>query len=102
MIELLYRKKSSIIDVLGVASIVYHQLEEEGLPIEFSEYEQDMVYDINSKTGNQSNELYEGINRMLIQYFGSLLNYEACKKEIERIRKEMTQSEDISVLLTGI
>ena len=53
------------------------------------------------KTGYESEVLYSAINYLIaIREFN--LNYEACKKEAERIRNEIVQSNNPSGRLDGI
>lgn len=100
--ELLYRKNTSFISVSGSAHNEYHQLRVIGMPEEICKFEHDKVHVINSKTGEQSPELYKGINLMLTQYFKALLDYEACNMVVKKILKEIVLSDDISDLLVGI
>ncbi|MBR5725502.1 MAG: NACHT domain-containing protein [Muribaculaceae bacterium] len=97
---LLLRKKSPIVD-REEDSDAFDHLHEKGFPKEISEYEHGKLHVIDSRTGSQSEVLYNSINKVLLYLFGKRTNYEACKKEVERIRKEIDQSKT-SDLTDGI
>ena len=72
-----------------------------GAPKEISQLEHNKVHVVDVKTGDQSNELYGSINTV-INFFGKLLSYEGCKKEVERIKNEIAESDDPIVLLDNM
>ncbi len=102
--RLLYLKKSSIITNESVNyTDEYGNLTRNSFPKDISEFKHDTVYNIDIYTGNQSKELYQAINIIILWPFRNyIINGEACKKEAERIREEITQSNNTSVLLAGI
>ena len=99
--SLLFRKKTSFV---GNEERDYKQirlLRKNGLPKEFSEFEHDKICIIDLKTGNQSTKLYHSINLTFLFVFGFRIDYDACKKEAERIRKEIDRSKTTD-LIAGI
>ena len=59
----------------------------------YNGFEPNEVYKIDVKTGNESEVLYGAINHLIaIREFN--LNYESCRAEAERIKKEMAQSKE--------
>ena len=103
MVQLLSRKKSVIVAKIRGGYYAHRKLEEECLPSAIRKYEHNRVFIIDSSIGDQSNELYNGLNMMIIQYFDELIDYEACKKEAEKIRKEIARSKDpFNLLINGI
>lgn len=85
-------------------SDAYRKLLNDGFPQEVSLLEHYRSYVAVIETGYQSDEFYKGINLILLKYFKSdvICDYEACKKEVERIRKEIDKSKNTSDLLFGI
>ncbi len=99
--KLLFRKKASIIDKNIVYFIEYYNININGFPKEIREFEHNKVCYIDIKTGNQSNELYQAIDIMLLRSFRFRINYEACKKEAERINNEIHRNNTVD-LISGI
>jgi len=98
--SLLIRKRSSIVDY-SIKGEEYDYLKHKGLPKEISEFKHDKVYIIDMNTGIQSKELYQAIDNVLLWVFGLQIDYEACKKEAERIRKEIERNKTVD-LFAGI
>lgn len=98
--SLLIRKRSSIVGY-SIKGEEYDYLKHKGLPKEISEFKHDKVYIIDMNTGNQSKELYQAIDNVLLWVFGLQIDYEACKKEAERIRKEIERNKTVD-LFAGI
>lgn len=97
--NLLFRKNSSIVIDFSYGSFddikkfkEYMRVTRNGLPKEISEFEHDKVYFIDIKTGSQSKQLYRAIDIQLSWIFQRRINYDACKKEAERIKKEIDRS----------
>ncbi len=80
-------------------------LRDEGFPKEMNEFEHEKICVIDVKTGFQSKELYHAIDVALLCSYGYGLgfriDYEACKKEAERIKKEIDRSKTAD-LISGI
>ena len=99
--RLLLSKKSPVVVSVNNDK-EYDQLMHEGVTKEeISQLEHDKVHIIDVKTGSQSEVFYNSINTVFLNLFGLRTNYEACKKEVERIRKEIDQSKT-SDLIDGI
>lgn len=60
------------------------------------------AYLVDVKTGQESEGMYDAINQLIFRYKQVYLNYEACKKEVERIKMEIAHSKDATDLLAGI
>ena len=71
-----------------------------GFPEVFCGFERDKVYAVNVKTGCENELLYDSVTQLIVGRWQ--LDYEACKKEVERIRHEIDKSNDPSGLLDGI
>lgn len=99
--RLLNEKKASVVGFEKGAYKDYLQLREDGFPKEISEFEHDKVCFIDVKTGNQSKELYHATNILPYWYLGICIDYDACKKEAERIKKEIDQNNTVD-LTSGI
>lgn len=64
---------------------------EEWLPIITDSFEQDVIYDVDMRIGDNNDKTYAAINDMIVPIEWKILDYQACKKEIERIHKEIDQ-----------
>ncbi len=106
--SLLFKKNSSVVIEFSYGSFYdrksfkeYMRVTRNGLPKEISEFGHDKVYFIDIKTGSQSKQLYQAIDIQLSWIFRYRINYDACKKEAERIRKENERNKTID-LIAGI
>ena len=90
--RLLIGKKSFVVDREERDYEDFFHLSTNGLPKEISEFEHDKVCFIDVKTGSQSKELYHAIDVLLCSAWGFRIDYEACKKEAERIKKEINRN----------
>jgi hypothetical protein len=64
---------------------------EEWLPIITDSFEQDVIYDVDMRIGDNNDKTYAAINDMIVPIEWKTLDYQACKKEVERIHKEIDQ-----------
>ena len=64
---------------------------EEWLPIITDSFEQDVIYEVDNKIGDNNDKTYSAINDMIVPRGCKSLDYQACKKEVERIHKEIEQ-----------
>ena len=97
VIKLLFKKRPSLFTIadglfLDIEDAVY----------EFKDFEEDRVYVVDMKLGEESEALYKTINEFLSGYGSWYFNYKACKEEIDRIRREISQSDNPDNLLAGI
>ena len=68
----------------------------EWLKIITDDYKQEKVFIVNVKTGDDNNETYAAINDMMAPWIQLIPDYQACKKEVERIRNEIAQINQFS------
>lgn len=68
---------------------------------EFKDFEKDCVYVVDMKLGEDSEALYKAINECVcgISWW---FNYEACREEIDRIKKEIAQYDNPDSLFIPI
>lgn len=108
LIKLLFRKKPSLGVSLGNCESgieVYEELRKRWLFKENNILKYDKIYIIDSRTGDKNEETYKFCSLIMGVYrFWDIdhIDYEACKREVERIKKEIAQSDDSSGLLVGI
>ena len=98
----LFREKSILQNRKIFSHEAYEQIKENGIQI-ISGFEPDKVIIIDLRTGDQNQKMYYAINF----FISAMTNYEgfdymACRKESERIRKEISLCNDPSDLLAGI
>ena len=98
IIKLLFIKRRSLFSVVELQSIVV----EDELKMIIKSFEEDRVYHIEMKLGEEDELLYKAFNAILSVIKPWYLNYKACKEEIDRIRKEISQYNNPDDLLIGI
>lgn len=75
---------------------------EDELKMIIKNFEEDCVYHIDMKLGEEDESLYKAFNVLLGVIKPWYLNHMACKMEIDRIRKEIAQYNNPDSLLIGI
>ena len=90
LLRLLFVKNNKI-----VSSSLFPQ-KEEWLPIIFDNFKQNITYAVSMRIGDDNDKTYAAINDMITPREWISFDYQACKKEVERIHKEIAQIKKFS------
>lgn len=101
IIELLFRKKRSLFKKdrrVNSNNEITIRVEDWSDKI-LQSFKPEEIHTVDVKTGDENEEIYDSVNKMIIPRQYCILDYLACTKEVDRIHKEISNSKDLSDLL---